>query len=70
MIIRLIIHFPNSSVTFETEHQDKLSQLSDFCKTELDAYHSTEDQDELTVDVFDEEMSNKFHSLLFELDLL
>ena len=70
MIIRLIIHFPNSSATFETEHKDKISQLSDFCNTELDAYHSTEDQDELTVDVFDEEMSNKFHSLLFELDLL
>ena len=70
MAHRLTIHFPTSSITFETDNPDKLIKLSDFCKEELGAYHSTEIIEELTVDEIDQNMSNKIHSLLFELGLL
>ena len=70
MTNRLTIHLPNSSITFETEEQDKILKLSEFCKTKLDAYHSTENIDELTVDELSEEMSEKLHSLIFDLELI
>ena len=70
MTNRLVIHLPSSSITFDSDNVEKLNKLSSFCKKELGAYHATEDIDELTVDEIDKEMSDKFHSLIFELDLL
>lgn len=70
MTNRLVIHLPSSSITFDLDNVEKLNKLSSFCKKELGAYHTTEDIDELTVDEIDKEMSDKFHSLIFELDLL
>jgi len=71
MTNRLVIHFPNSSITIDSDSVEKLTVLSGFCKKELGAYHSTEAINDLTVDNnLNEEMSNKFHSLTFELGLI
>ena len=67
---RLTIHFPNSTITFDSDNPDKISKLSDFCKNELAAYHSTENINELTVDRVSEEQGDQLYSLLFELELL
>ena len=70
MTNRLVIHVPGATITFEIDNQEKLNVLSEFCKKEFNAYHSSENIDELTVDVIDKEMYNKFHSFVFELGLL
>ena len=70
MTNQLVIHFPNSTITIDTDNVKKLTTLSDFCKKELGAYHSTESVTELTVDKLSEEYSNLFNSKLFELGLI
>ena len=70
MTMRLVIHLPNSSITFISDEVDKIITLSHFCKDELEAYHASENIDELTVDILTKEMSNKLYTLIFELDLL
>ena len=70
MTNRLIFHFPNSTIVIESDNTEKLSELCDFCKKELGAYHSTENFEEYTVDEMNEELSNKFHSKRFELNLI
>ena len=70
MTNQLVIHFPNSSITIDNDNVKKLTTLSDFCKKELGAYHSTESENELTIDKLSEESSNKFNSKLFELGLI
>ena len=69
MTQRLVIHFPCSSVTLDVDNIDTIYTISNFCKEELEAYHASEDADELTVDTLDKEMSDKFHSLMHELGL-
>ena len=70
MTHRLVIHLPNSSITIDSDNLDKLNSLSDFCKKELGAYHSTTNVEELKVDTLSEEQGNELHSLVFELGLL
>ena len=70
MTNRLVIRFPNSSITIDSDSSDKLISLSDFCKKDFGAYYATENTNELTVDNLSEEQCNKFHSLLFELNLV
>ena len=70
MTNRLVIHSPNSSITLVTDNKESLEILSDFCKKDLGAWHSTEDIDELTINKLSGEQSNKLYSLIFELGLL
>ena len=70
MTNRLAIHFPNSSITIDTDKIENLAILSDFCKEKFGAYHSTESSYELTVDKLSEEDSNCFNSKAFELGLI
>ena len=70
MTNRLVIHFPKFTNTYDSDDVSKIITLSDFCKKELGAYNATDNIDELTVDELSDEMSNKLHSLLFELGLL
>ena len=70
MTNRLVIQSPNSSITLISDNQENLEIVSNFCKKELDAWHASEDIDELTIDKLSGEQSNKFYSLLFELGLL
>jgi len=69
MTNRLVIHLPDQSIYLLSDSIDKINTVSAFCKKELGAYHSSENIDELTVDTLSDEMSDKLHSLLFELDL-
>ena len=69
MTNRLIIHLPTESHTYDSDNIDVLVTLSNFCKEQLGAYNSTENINELTVDELSKEMSDKFYSLVFELDL-
>ena len=70
MTNQLTIHFPHSNITIEADNPDNLIVLSDFCKTEFGGYRATESLNELTVDKFDEQDSNRFNSKLFELGLI
>ena len=72
MTNRLVIHLLHSgaSITLDSDKSAELAALSDFCKKELNAYHATENSDELTVDSMTEDQSNQLHSLLFELGLV
>lgn len=70
MTNQLVIHFPNSTITIDTDNIKKLSALSDFCKKDLGAYHSSESEQELTIDKLSEESSNLFNSKIFELSLI
>ena len=71
MTDRLVIRFPSSSITIDSDNVDNISALSNFCKEELGAYRSTENIQELTVDNdLDQEKSNRFNSKLFELGLI
>ena len=69
MTNRLVIHFPTSSITVEFDSIEQFEILSDFCKEKLDAYHSSEDINELTIDNLSKEQSNELHTLLFELGI-
>ena len=69
MTNRLVIHFPSSTITLEVDNPYILEAISTFCVDELGAYHATEAFNELTVDTLDQEMSDNFHSLMFELGL-
>ncbi len=67
MTNRLVINFSTSSITVEFDSIEQFEILSDFCKEKLDAYHASENINELTVDNLSREQSNELHSLLFEL---
>ena len=69
MTHRLIIHLPGTSITIDSDNIDKLSALSDFCKENLDAYHASENHEELTIDTFTEEESSEFFSMILRLGL-
>ena len=70
MTNRLVIHFPNSSITIECDdRRDEIEILTDFCKKSLGAYHATEDIDELFIKEIDGKQSNELHSLMFELGI-
>jgi len=68
MTNRLVVHLPGSCYNFDSDDLDKLTTLSSFCKKELNAYHASENIDELTVDTLSPEKSDKFHSLILELN--
>ena len=70
MTNQLVIHFPNSSFTIDTDIAENLTALSDYCKKEFGAYHSTDSVAELTIDKLSEKSSNIFNSKLFELGLI
>ena len=71
MTNRLTIQSPTSSIILISDSgREKLEILSDFCKKELGAWHSTEDIDELSINKLSGEQSNQLYSLLFELQLL
>ena len=70
MTNQLVIHFPKENMIFESDDPNTIIKLSDFCKTELGAYNSTDNVNELTVDELSEENSNRFNSKLFELGLI
>ena len=70
MTNRLAIHFLTEIVVFESDDPNTIIELSDFCKTKLGAYCSTDNVNELTVDELSEEDSNRFNSKLFELGLI
>ena len=70
MTHQLVIHLPDSSLTLVSDNPDKIDNVTLFCLETLDAYNGTGIPNELIVDVLDEELSNQFYSLLFELGLL
>ena len=70
MTNRLAIHFPTEIMALESDDPNIIIELSDFCKTELGAYNSTDNVNELTVGELSEEDSNRFNSKLFELGLI
>lgn len=70
MTNRLVIQSPNSSLTLISDEREKLETLSDFCKKELGAWHSSDDIDVLSINKLSGEQSNKLYSLMFELGLL
>ena len=71
MTNRLTIQSPTTSLVLISDNgREKLDKLSEFCKKELGAWHSTEDIDELSINKLNGEQSNQLYSLLFELELL
>ena len=70
MTNRLVINFPNSSITIDSDKSENLNTLFDFCIEELGAYHASQNVNELTVDTLSEEQSDSFYSFAFELGLL
>jgi len=69
MTQRLIIHLPNTSITIDSDNINKLYGLSDFCKKNLEAYHASENHEELTIDNLDENKSSEFYSMIHQLGL-
>ena len=70
MTHQLTLHLPGSNLTLVSDNSNILDMVTAFCLETLDAYNGTGIPNELTIDVLDEEMSDRFYSLLFELDLL
>ena len=63
----LTLKLPKSTITIESDNDSSIEKLFDFCITELEGYHSTEDHHELTVDTITKEQLTRLYSLCKEL---
>ena len=69
MTHRLIIHSPGTSITIDSDNIDKLNTLSDFCKKNLEAYHASENFEELTIDALNRKKTSELYSMIHQLGL-
>ena len=65
----LTLKLKNSTVTIESDDSTVIEKLTDYCKEDLKAYHSTDDYHELTVDTISKEQFTKLNSLFEELGI-
>ena len=69
MTHRLIIHIPGTSIIINSDNIQKLSYLEDFCKKKLEAYHTSENQEEITIDALTPIKTRELYSMIHQLGL-